>query len=260
MKKPKSKPKSKPKKKPSIKKASRPAINMQGLSLDDVRRIYEQSGGKLTKNDLMAINNKLRSAANKRLTRLEKSGMAKRSFVYRERQRTRYKKGGKYGKKGEVRLHHRKAKRFAKKKNATRNQLLSETSKLLNFLNKQSSTVQGTKEILESFKKQIGYFENDDQLSDFFDLYHKMLEEFQIDRTRRDEFYMNLRKKFYNALYPGGIKSDPDTLSNYENAMKQMRDYIDSNEFERDEILNETELNSFQELEDEDEENWDLVI
>ena len=231
------------KKRKYISKRPRQGIDLTGLSYDDIVKLVKDYGNKLTQADLQKINSKLRSMANKRLKRLEKSGKANRSVAYQERQKQRRKRTSLKGKKGETWRKLKRAKRFKKPKlgkNAI-NQLRKELSSLLNFLEKKSSTLKGVNEILKKIENDIGHFDNEEQISDFFDTYHRLLEEMNISRERRDNMYLALRGILYDLM-------NGDEPLSEEEIRDRMNQIVDELENKRDEDIADMGIDDFREL------------
>lgn len=133
------------------------AINVSGLSVQDILKIPAQDINKMNRKDLSTIASRLVSAANKRIRRLEKSADGTMSPSYISYKRNR---GGKpFSVKG-------------KDVNALRN----EVKQMKNFLNQKTSTVTGWKKVKKATEKRIGGSMTPEQSNKFWDVYHRLEE------------------------------------------------------------------------------------
>ena len=206
--------------------------------MDQIEELLRTSGNKLSKADLQKILKRLNDTANQRLKNLEKSKKASRSFAYRKRQ-AKYKKGKNKGKpkKGKAGI----AQRFRSPSKKTRGEYQKKITEAIKFLKSKSSTVKGVNEILNKFENDIGHFDNDEQIKEFFDTYHKMLEELGISRERRDNVYMALRGILYDLM------NGEEPLT-HEEMISRMDEIIDKLESFEDESLSQMSLDDLREL------------
>lgn len=239
----------------------RPPIDLTGLTLEQIEELLRTSGNKLNMNDLQKVLKRLNDTANQRLKNLEKSGKKDRSFAYKQAKKKLKPKGGrpKKGSKAKPKSKGKKEPfkpRFkAPKGKRQRGKYQKAITNVLKFLKAKSSKVSGVNEIIAKIESEVGHFENDDQIKDFFDTYHRMLEELGISRERSDNVYLALRGILYDLM-------NGDNPLGYDDAVKRMEEIIDRIEEEGEERLGEMNLDELRELAsdfnqlEEDEENY----
>ncbi len=215
----------------------RPALDVSGLTIEQLHDLYVRNASKLAKKDLNAILRKLRSTANKRLDRLEKTGMAQYSPAYDNRRQKR----------GNVRVG--KAKRWKAKKRQTRKQKQNEIADIINFLRRKTSSVKGAKstkkKILSEIEANVGHFGSDADIAEFFRKYHELTERMQISsETMSREKYLALRNIMYRILEENPNISPEDLDAR----MQSILDYIDESQ---EEAIEDSEETPFSDLVDE---------
>lgn len=205
---------------------SRPPLDLTGVSIEFLKE-FVVNPAHLTKRDLYNIGRKLQGVLNKRMARLEKAGLQEFSYAYQKRE----------------------GKRYAISMKMKRGTMMKMVSDMLRMAKSKSSTIKGEREILERIRKEVGDFDTSDQIKDFFDTYHRMLEELGIHpESFSKEFYMGLRQKLYDAMYP-----EDEVERTPEDVMQRMRDIVDQEKAKEEEKANEINENGFDLLEDEDE-------
>lgn len=205
---------------------SRPPLDLTGVSIDFLKE-FVVNPAHLTKRDLYNIGRKLQGVLNKRMARLEKSGLQEFSYAYQKRE----------------------GKRYAISMKMKRGTMMKMVSDMLRMAKSKSSTIKGEREILERIRQEVGEFDTSEQIKEFFDTYHRMLEELGIHPDSfSKEFYMGLRQKLYDVMYPddGGERTPQDV-------MERMRDIVDQENAREEAKANEINENGFDLLEYEDE-------
>lgn len=205
---------------------SRPPLDLTGVSIEFLKE-FVVNPAHLTKRDLYNIGRKLQGTLNKRMARLEKSGLQEFSYAYQKRE----------------------GKRYAISMKMKRGTMMKMVSDMIRMAKSKSSTVKGEREILEGIRKEVGDFDTSDQIKDFFDAYHRMLEELGVHpESFSKEFYMGLRQKLYDAMYPKDeVKRTPQDV------MKRMKEIVAQEKAKEEAKANEINENGFDLLKDENE-------
>lgn len=205
---------------------SRPPLDLTGVSIDFLKE-FVVNPAHLTKRDLYNIGRKLQGTLNKRMARLEKSGLQEFSYAYQKRE----------------------GKRYAISMKMKRGTMMKMVSDMLRMTKSKSSTIKGEREILERIRQEVGEFDTSEQIKDFFDTYHRMLEELGVHpESFSKEFYMGLRQKLYDAMYP-----EDEVERTPKDVMERMREIVDQEKAKEEAKANEINENGFDLLEDEDE-------
>lgn len=183
-------------------------ISVKGLSIDEIMNMDLSSMGE---KDLKTIANRLVSASNKRVRRLESSNIGKESPALMDIS----KRGGKFSVKG---------KSF--------NQIRNEVANMRNFLSKKTSSVSGFKKVRKQVEKRIGGKMTNEQSSDFWSNYRK-LEELQgglfkeLDST-------TIQRELYQTMY---VKNSTDTIGDMVERLNNMyNDIYDDEDYDEDEF------------------------
>lgn len=142
-------------------KKQKATLNVKGLSIDDIMNKDWNDLAKLNLADLKALTQRLVSASNKRLKRLESSNVGDYSGALQGRKKS----GGKFSTKG---------------KNI--NELRSEFRKAKSFLKSKTSTITGTRKVINTMSKKItgsgldkiGGFRSERTYKRFWNLYHQL--------------------------------------------------------------------------------------
>lgn len=142
-------------------KKQKATINVNGLSIDDIMNKDWNDLAKLNLVDLKALTQRLVSASNKRLKRLESSNVGDYSSALQGRKKS----GGRFSTKG---------------KNI--NELRSEFRKAKTFLKSKTSTITGTRKVINTMSKKItgsgldkvGGFKSERTYKRFWNLYHDL--------------------------------------------------------------------------------------
>lgn len=142
-------------------KKQKATLNVKGLSIDDIMNKDWNDLAKLNLADLKALTQRLVSASNKRLKRLESSNVGDYSSALQGRKKS----GGRFSTKG---------------KNI--NELRSEFRKAKSFLKSKTSTITGTKKVINTMSKKItgsgldkvGGFKSERTYKRFWNLYHDL--------------------------------------------------------------------------------------
>lgn len=142
-------------------KKQKTTINVKGLSIDDIMNKDWNDLAKLNLTDLKALTQRLVSASNKRLKRLESSNVGDYSGALQRRKKS----GGRFSTKG---------------KNI--NELRSEFRKAKTFLKSKTSTITGTRKVINTMSKKItgsgldtiGGFKSERTYKRFWNLYHDL--------------------------------------------------------------------------------------
>lgn len=142
-------------------KKQKATLNVKGLSIDDIMNKDWNDLAKLNLADLKALTQRLVSASNKRLKRLESSNVGDYSGALQGRKKS----GGRFSTKGkninELRSEFRKAKAFLKSKTST----ITGTRKVINTM---------SKKITGSNLDTIGGFKSERTYKRFWNLYHDL--------------------------------------------------------------------------------------
>lgn len=132
-------------------------IDVNGLSIQDILNLDFETVQKLSEKSLRTLTSRLVSASNKRIRRLEKSGVSKYSQAL-----SRYEKG------------------FSIKGKEKQGQVMSEFARASRFLNLKTSTVQGTKKVMKEvharIEKMTGGTLTSEQTSKVFSALHRAQE------------------------------------------------------------------------------------
>ena len=231
--------------KPPKNQANRPSLDVTGLSLSDLETLLNSpTARKLTKGDLDAILRRLRSAANKRLKRLEQSGATNTSQAYQKRRAKR--KGKLVG----------KARRWKAKKKQSHRQKTNEIEEILRWMKYKTSHVKGAKEVMRKITEDIGEFPTTEDANQFWETYHRLLEEYPLIRDKNDAFYMSLRKKLYQRMFD----KDKPAKTPLEDVMEEMRSIIEEELQSRQGDLDDSNEEIFQDIEDEENEDEEFNI
>lgn len=223
--------------KPPKRQANRPHLDVSGLSISQLEDLLNTpTARKLTKGDLDAILRRLRSAANKRLKRMEQTGMTSTSPAYQKR---RQKRNNKYV---------GKARRWKAKKKQSHRQKTNEIEEILRWMKLKTSQVRGAKEVMRKIAEDIGEFPTTEDANNFWDTYHKLLEEYPLIRDKNDAFYMSLRKKLYQRMFD----KDKPAKTPLEDIMDEMRSIIEEELKSRQGDLDDSNEEIFQDIEDEE--------
>lgn len=142
-------------------KKQKTTLNVKGLSIDDIMNKDWNDLAKLNLADLKALTQRLVSASNKRLKRLESSNVGDYSSALQGRKKS----GGRFSTKG---------------KNI--NELRSEFRKAKSFLKSKTSTITGTRKVINTMSKKItgsgldkvGGFKSERTYKRFWNLYHDL--------------------------------------------------------------------------------------
>lgn len=142
-------------------KKQKTTINVKGLSIDDIMNKDWNDLAKLNLADLKALTQRLVSASNKRLKRLESSNVGDYSSALQGRKKS----DGRFSTKG---------------KNI--NELRSEFRKAKSFLKSKTSTITGTRKVINTMSKKItgsgldkvGGFKSERTYKRFWNLYHDL--------------------------------------------------------------------------------------
>lgn len=142
-------------------KKQKTTLNVKGLSIDDIMNKDWNDLAKLNLVDLKALTQRLVSASNKRLKRLESSNVGDYSSALQGRKKS----GGRFSTKGkninEIRSEFRKAKAFLKSKTST----ITGTRKVINTM---------SKKITGSGLDKVGGFKSERTYKRFWNLYHDL--------------------------------------------------------------------------------------
>lgn len=142
-------------------KKQKTTLNVKGLSIDDIMNKDWNDLAKLNLADLKALTQRLVSASNKRLKRLESSNVGDYSSALQGRKKS----SGRFSTKGkninELRNEFRKAKAFLKSKTST----ITGTRKIINTM---------SKKITGSGLDKIGGFKSERTYKRFWNLYHDL--------------------------------------------------------------------------------------
>lgn len=142
-------------------KKQKTTLNVKGLSIDDIMNKDWNDLAKLNLTDLKALTQRLVSASNKRLKRLESSNVGDYSTALQRRKKS----VGRFSTKG---------------KNI--NELRSEFRKAKNFLQSKTSTIVGTRKTINTISKKITGsglgevkgFKSERTYKRFWNLYHQL--------------------------------------------------------------------------------------
>lgn len=163
-------------------------MDVTGLSIQDILNMDADDLARMNKKDLKSITNRLVSASNKRIHRLEKSTLGQKAPAYESFKR--------YGKK------------VFSVKGKNRNDTLKEFARAKRFLKLKTSTLSGWKKVIKEGKKELkeryGTSMNDERIGDLFSTLHKLQESGQVEgRGTKGSFEM--RDILFNA-----VKENPD--------------------------------------------------
>lgn len=144
-----------------MKKKQKLNIDVKGLSINDIMNKDWNDLAKLNLTDLKALTQRLVSASNKRIKRLESSNVGDYSSALQGRKKS----GGRFSTKG---------------KNI--NDLRSEFRKAKTFLKSKTSTITGTRKVINTMSKKItgsgldkvGGFKSERTYKRFWNLYHDL--------------------------------------------------------------------------------------
>ena len=169
-------------------------MNIQKMSLKSLTDLSERELSSLSHNELSKVVSRLSQVANKRLTRLSKSGVFSSAYEgFRRR--------------GEGRF---------TTKNKTDFDLKKEFLRVKEFLNMETSTVHGSqavrREVIQKLKKEHNIKISNKQYNDFFKVYERLKE---VDSTVSNKLMKyNVFEEISNVLDDSNIDETVDKMRN----------------------------------------------
>lgn len=153
------------------KKNNQPLIDVTGLTINDIINIDYNDINRMSKENIKRIGNRLVSATNKRIRRLEASNVVDYSRAYQQIS----KRGGQFSIKGK-----------------DRNQTLETIGEMLHFLRGKTSSVQGAKKFRKDTLERLGVTQKDIKSGkfnerEFWQTYRKL-----VDETGGDDAMKNV--------------------------------------------------------------------
>lgn len=162
-------------------------FDVSGMSIDDIMSMDWDDVKRLSRSELAKVTSRLASAGNKRLRRMEKSGI-----TYSPAYSSAMRGGGNFSVKGKG-----------------VNELRTEFARVRNFLNLKTSTVKGAKEFKKKFENMTSGLSNN-QIGEFFDMLHRLQE------SDRAFFEDSIRYKIIMEILTNKVKEMSGTeLYNY---------------------------------------------
>ena len=186
-------------------------MNVKGLSIHDILGLNDYQLSKMTAGEMKQVTQRLASAANKRIRRLQRSGLTTESGAYRGL------RGGRKHK-GKLRTFstdykNLKIKPVKSRKTgkvtypSAKGKLWKEFRRASQFLNDKTSTIAGTREVVKAVTERLGKFRSKAQASRFWDAYNAIKKDYgdlvkaglvdsdQIQKALYDRVYSNGKMK-----------------------------------------------------------------
>lgn len=188
------------------------------LNLSSVSGILKMNDADLMKmrtGELRFLVNKLASAANKRIRRLQESKLASRSGAYRQL------RGGEKHK-GKVHMFTTDLKKLkVKSKGQERNKLLKEFARASRFLNDKTSTVTGTRKTIKDIESRLGKFRSKAQANRFWDAYNSVRSDYGDMIRGRKISTDEIQKMIYERMFTSGASPKGDAVDKVIDAMRK---------------------------------------
>lgn len=208
-------------------KKQKTTINVNGLSIDDIMNKDWNDLAKLNLADLKALTQRLVSASNKRLKRLESSNVGDYSSALQGRKKS----GGRFSTKG---------------KNI--NELRSEFRKAKTFLKSKTSTITGTRKVINTMSKKItgsgldkvGGFKSERTYKRFWNLYHD-LEQTQSGLIGIVGGSAEVQKIVYDAMKNN--RSNAGAIQEINQRLDELYEDLNDNDYNFDDEDNEDVFN-----------------
>lgn len=200
-------------------------VNVKGLTIDDIMNIDPNDLMRLSAKDLRALTNRLVSASNKRIRRLERTDLGRTSPAYISVS----KRGGKFSTRG---------------KNV--NQLRNEFASAQTFLNFKTSTVKGWNETRADVEQRLGGDMTEYQSKKFWKTYRELeerlggfLDKTHSGKTNRtsDRIQKMLYQTYNEQSWRKGRKKIEEIMVNrynelYEEEQESLNEENDNDVFE----------------------------
>lgn len=226
-------------------------MKIDGLTLEDVRQIDPR---KLDTRTLKALTQKLASAANKRIKRLEKSGLSKQSPAYQ------FLRGGAKHK-GLVQRFTSKTKKARTKaqrkmgKTYERSQLLTEYSRASSFLfESKTGSVRGAKASAKKIEDRFaGYFDlKRSQRRDFWEAYNRLLNSREgglISKKGAEGGVITsdeAQRVLYSQMFGSGSMNADQAISHMQEMLdEQYQEMMEEEEYEQEQNPLNLDLGSY---------------
>lgn len=190
-------------------------MKLSKLSVNDILNLNDSDIQRLKASELRSLVNKLASAGNKRIRRLQESKLASRSGAYRQ-----LRGGMKH--KGKVKMFTTDLKKLkVKSKGQERNKLLKEFARASRFLNDKTSTVSGTRKTIRDVESRLGKFRSKAQANRFWDAYNAVRADYGDMIRGRKISTDEIQKMIYERMFKSGASPKGDAVDKVIDAMRK---------------------------------------
>lgn len=190
-------------------------MKLSKLSVNDILNLNDSDIQKLKANELRSLVNKLASAGNKRIRRLQESKLASRSGAYRQ-----LRGGAKH--KGKVHMFTTDPKKLKiKTKGQERNKLLKEFARASRFLNDKTSSVTGTRKTIRDVESRLGGFKSKAQANRFWDAYNSVRADYGDMIRGRKISTDEIQKMIYERMFKSSASPKGDAVDKVIDAMRK---------------------------------------